>query len=186
MRSWPPCILPVQKTPTIGVPGRGILVCFSSGRSNGSLIYARRLRRWWRSDVRWLLPQRNRSLWEPWVHRRPLQWPKPLLHEVRLRHRLHGFNPVTQGLSASGRLYRHQGLGKQWHLMLDTTRHRCRHPCVPDSRCSSAGIYPIAVWHSNSTKGTHIVAMISLTVDKHALVKRASLCKIWSVRYPDG
>jgi hypothetical protein len=42
---------------------------------------------------------------------------------------------------------------------------------VSDNRYSSAGICPIVISHSNSTKGTHIIAMITLTLDKHALVK---------------
>jgi hypothetical protein len=58
-----------------------------------------------------------------------------------------------------------------WHLMSGTTRHGNRHPHTPDSMHSSTRIYPIGTWHSNSTIGTCIIAMISLTLDKFALVK---------------
>jgi hypothetical protein len=35
----------------------------------------------------------------------------------------------------------------------------------------------IAAWHSYSTKGTRIIAMITLTLDKHALVKANLFCE---------
>jgi hypothetical protein len=42
---------------------------------------------------------------------------------------------------------------------------------MPDSRYSTAGIRPITVRHSNSTKDTRIIVMINLMLNKHALVK---------------
>jgi hypothetical protein len=52
-----------------------------------------------------------------------------------------------------------------------TTRHDHRHALALDSRYLSTGSHPITVGHRNSTIRIHIIAMITLTWDKHALVK---------------
>jgi hypothetical protein len=70
-----------------------------------------------------------------------------------------------------GRLYRRQGLEKQQHLMSGMTRRGRRHRHEPTSRFSIDRICPITVYHSNYTKGTRIIVMITLAVDKYALVK---------------
>jgi hypothetical protein len=43
--------------------------------------------------------------------------------------------------------------------------------CVPDNRHLSAGTRPITTRHCYFTKGTRIIITITLTPDKHALVK---------------
>jgi hypothetical protein len=57
------------------------------------------------------------------------------------------------------------------HLMSCMTRHDHRHQHKPDSRYSSTGIYPVDTRYSNSTTGTCIIVMITLTSGKFALVK---------------
>jgi hypothetical protein len=44
-------------------------------------------------------------------------------------------------------------------------------PHASGSMYLSVGIHPITARYSNSTKGTRIISMITLTPDKHALVK---------------
>jgi hypothetical protein len=67
--------------------------------------------------------------------------------------------------------YQSQGLGKQWHLVPGRIGHSHRHPHALNSKHLSAGIHPVTAEHSHSTKGTCIIALITLTLDKHALVK---------------
>jgi hypothetical protein len=68
-------------------------------------------------------------------------------------------------------LYCHQVLRKRWHLMPGTIGQDHGHPSATGSRYSSAEICPITARHNYSTKGTHIIIMITLMLDKHALVK---------------
>jgi hypothetical protein len=75
----------------------------------------------------------------------------------------------ARGLSTPGRLHWCQGLRERRYLVPSTTGRGHRHPWAHDSRCLSAGIHPIAVWYGYSTKETHIIAMIALTMDKHTL-----------------
>jgi hypothetical protein len=42
---------------------------------------------------------------------------------------------------------------------------------MPDNRHLSTGIHPITTWHNNSSTRICIIAMITLILDKHALVK---------------
>jgi hypothetical protein len=48
-----------------------------------------------------------------------------------------------EGVSAPGRLYRHQDLEKRRHLMSGVTGHGHSYPYALDSRHSTAGIHPI-------------------------------------------
>jgi hypothetical protein len=63
-----------------------------------------------------------------------------------------------------------QGLRKRWHLLPDTLGHG-RKPHVRLATGTRVRIHPIAVWHSDSNKGTYIITTITLTSDKHALVR---------------
>jgi hypothetical protein len=49
--------------------------------------------------------------------------------------------------------------------------HGHNHPRVPGSKYPSARIHHVTACHSNSTKGTLIIAMVTLMLDKHILVK---------------
>jgi hypothetical protein len=42
---------------------------------------------------------------------------------------------------------------------------------MPGIKCWSVGIHPVTVWHGYSTNGALIIVMITLTMDKYALVK---------------
>jgi hypothetical protein len=76
-----------------------------------------------------------------------------------------------RGLLVPGRHYLSRGLKTQRHLMPD--KIGCSHSCphMLDSRHLSAGIHPVAAWHSHSTKRTNIIIMITLTLDKRTLIK---------------
>jgi hypothetical protein len=78
---------------------------------------------------------------------------------------------ITRGFLAPGILYRCQNLGKRQQLMSDMIGQDRRHPRATGSRYSSAEIHPITACHSYSTKGTHIIIVITLMIDKHTLVK---------------
>jgi hypothetical protein len=62
-------------------------------------------------------------------------------------------------------------LGERGHLMLDKTGCNLWHLRTPGDQHSSNGTRPITAWHSNSTERTRIIAMITLTLEKLALVK---------------
>jgi hypothetical protein len=60
---------------------------------------------------------------------------------------------------------------KRQHLMLDMTRHDHGHPHTPDRMYSSTEGHPIVILHNNSTTMIRIITIVTLTRDKHALVK---------------
>jgi hypothetical protein len=80
-------------------------------------------------------------------------------------------NRFTRGLSVPSGLYRLRGLRKRWHLIPSTIGRGHRRPHAPGNRYLSAGIHLVAIWCRYSTMGTRIIAMITLTLDKEALVK---------------
>jgi hypothetical protein len=77
----------------------------------------------------------------------------------------------ARGLSVPGKHHQNQNLGKQRHLRSGMIGHDHRRPCAPDSRYLSIGIHPVTTWHRNFTTGTRIITMITMTLDKFALIK---------------
>jgi hypothetical protein len=78
---------------------------------------------------------------------------------------------TSEGFPVLGKCHWNQVFRKQYHLMPSMNERNPKHPHAPDNMHSSTEIHPVTALHSNSCTRTHIVTMITLTMDKFILVK---------------
>jgi hypothetical protein len=81
----------------------------------------------------------------------------------------------TWGLPSPDKNDQHRDLEGWKHSLLEKIKHDHRSPRVLDSIYSSVGTHPITAYSGNSTRGTHICAIIIPMKGKHRLVKSHTL-----------